>query len=90
MWQKLIIFLSLSLQSIPACTASNESGEKKIEVNYKNSKEDGLKTYWYKNKRKKYTRHFKNGIENGVRKEWDEDEKLTYEGNYVDGVEEIK
>ena len=55
-----------------------ESGERSIEVNYKNEKLNGLETEFYKTRRKKSVKHYKNGLENGLRTEWSEDGKKIH------------
>ena len=56
----------------------------KIEVNYKDGKENGLWTWWYKTGQKKSEKHFIDGKENGITLDWYENGHKQYESNYTE------
>ena len=58
-------------------------GNLKTEVHYKNGKEEGLSTFWYKSGKKKGERHYKSGKLDGPSRWW-------YESGMIMGEEHFK
>ncbi len=62
-----------------------ESGQKEVEVNYKDGKAEGLGVSWYENGKKKGEENIKNGKRDGLAVQWYENGKKKGEGNFKDG-----
>jgi antitoxin component YwqK of YwqJK toxin-antitoxin module len=65
--------------------AWHENGQKSIEVNYKDGKQEGLQTSWHENGQKKGEGNYKDGEKDGLETLWYENGKKEWEGNYKDG-----
>ena len=62
-----------------------DNGQKKLEYNWKDGKQDGLATKWYESGQKRGEVNFKNGKPNGSVTDWDENGQKKLEGSYKDG-----
>ena len=62
-----------------------ENGQKELEINYKDGKQDGLKVYWYENGKKREEVNFKDGKQDGLWVWWYENGQKRREENYKDG-----
>ena len=62
-----------------------ENGQKKVEGNIKDGKEDGLFVGWHENGQKKVEVNYKDGKEDGFFIWWDENGTEIYRKNYKDG-----
>jgi len=60
----------------------SDNGQKSYETNYKNGKENGLETLWYKNGQKSYEVNYKNSNKEGLMTGWHENGQKSYEGNF--------
>ena len=65
-----------------------KDGSKREEINFKDGKNDGPWTRWYKNGKKEEESNFKDGKLNGLSTKWDKDGKKTYQKNFIDGEEQ--
>ena len=61
------------------------NGQKEMEGNYKDGKQDGLQTRWYENGQKKNEANGKDGKMDGLWSEWYENGQKKVETNYKDG-----
>jgi hypothetical protein len=61
------------------------NGEKWIENNYKNNKQNGKSYYWYSNGKKYYDCNFKDGKYEGKQYFWYNNEELKYVHTYING-----
>ena len=66
-------------------TAWHENGQKKLEVNVKDGKLDGLWTGWYENGNKEGEANLKNGKVDGLKAEWYENGNKKSEETYKEG-----
>ena len=64
------------------------TGQKAAEGTYKDGKEDGLWTYWWKNGKKESEGTFKNGKKDGKWTDWYENGQKKEEETYKDGVKD--
>ena len=62
-----------------------ENGQKKLEFNWKDGKQDGLATKWYESGQKKSEGSFKDGKPDGSLTFWDENSQKKLEGSWKDG-----
>ena len=60
--------------------AWHENGQKKVEVNYKDGKEEGVWTEWNDNGQKRFERTYKDGKRDGALTEWHENGQKSAEG----------
>ena len=61
------------------------NGQKSMEGNYKDGKEDGLWVWWYENGQKEAEVNWKNGKQDGLHLNWYENGQKAAEGNNKDG-----
>ena len=61
------------------------NGQKSMEGNYKDGKEDGLWVWWYENGQKEAEINWKNGKQDGLHLNWYENGQKAAEGNNKDG-----
>ncbi|MDO9140434.1 MAG: toxin-antitoxin system YwqK family antitoxin [Methylobacter sp.] len=66
-------------------TGWNEKGQKEVEINLKDDKENGLSTEWYENGQKKSEIEYKNGNRNGLMVGWHRNGQKHVEAHYIDG-----
>jgi antitoxin component YwqK of YwqJK toxin-antitoxin module len=63
---------------------------KESEIYYKNGKEEGQQTFWYRNGQKRSTSYMKNGKREGMKKKWYENgqkrAELYYKNDNLDGL----
>ena len=64
------------------------TGQKAAEGTYKDGKEDGLWTYWWKNGKKESEGTFKDGKKDGKWTDWYENGQKKEEETYKDGVKD--
>jgi len=64
-----------------------ENDQKEREEYYKDGKENGLCTCWYKNGQKECEMRYEDGKENGLFTWWCENGKIECEGFFKDGIE---
>ncbi len=62
-----------------------DNGQKQWEGNWKDGKEEGLFTWWYRNEKKLMGRHYKNGKKDGLELFWHENGQKKSEGKFKDG-----
>ena len=62
-----------------------KNGQKKIEGNYKDGKQDGKWTFWYENGQMKSEGNYKDDKKEGKWTWWDEKGQIKIELNYKDG-----
>jgi antitoxin component YwqK of YwqJK toxin-antitoxin module len=65
-----------------------DNGKLKIETHYKNGKQEGLETWWYKSGEKKQEMHWKNGKKDELRKSWYKSGKKKSVGKFKNGNSE--
>ena len=62
-----------------------DNGQKQWEGNWKDGKEEGLFTWWYRNEKKLMGRHYKNGKKDGLELFWHENGQKKSEANFKNG-----
>jgi antitoxin component YwqK of YwqJK toxin-antitoxin module len=62
-----------------------KNGQKKLEKNYKNGKEEGPHTEWYENGQKMGEGNYVDGKEDGLKTTWYKNGQKRSESNYKDG-----
>lgn len=65
-----------------------EKTQKKMVVEYRDGKREGLQTTWYENGQKQLEAIFKDGKQEGLFTSWHENGQKEMEGNFKDGKQE--
>ena len=64
-----------------------ENGNKLLEYNYKNRKQNGKQYGWWSDGKLNYEYNFKNGKLDGKQYMWGDNGKLNFEWNFKNGIE---
>ena len=67
---------------------SDENGQKQVEANFKDGKEEGLAVVWHKNGQKESELNYKDGKMDGLWTQWHENGQKQREVNFKDGKED--